>query len=254
MKTWVKVLIALVVCYGAFRAYRKWKSDRQFARRQILQDRRFGLKPRDFNATDDPDAAIVLKAKHPGSLQDEKSLKGQTLWVSAGGQMSFYPFNGKSVDFSHPAGLLLGAEKIDVKDAVEQAAPRTAGSRFPDADAEVLLTFVRPDDPKNPTREYAVAVGDREGQDYSILTDQLFYYDDPHKLYAHWGPAVWKAIDDHTAILGMTERQLQLALGTVNTPRADIMGDRTVEFDDQGKPKLVTFINGKASEIRDESR
>ena len=254
MKTWVKVVIAVVVLFGAYRTYRRWRSDQMFARRQILQDRRFGLKPRDFNATDDPDATIVLKSLHPGTVQDEKNLKGKTLWVSAGGQMDMYPFNGKSVDFFHSAGRLLGADKIVVKDAVEQVARHIGGSQFPDADAEVLLIFVRPDDPRNPAKEYAVAVGDREGQDYSILTDQLFFYDDPHTLYSHWGPAVWKAIDDHTAVLGMTERQLQLALGTVNTPRADMMGDRTVEFEDQGRPKLVTFVHGKASEIRDEGR
>ena len=77
---------------------------------------------------------------------------------------------------------------------------------------------------------------------------------DPHQLYAHWGPKVWDSIDNHIASIGMTERQLQLALGQVSTPRGDIMGDRSVEFDNQGKPKLVTFSKGKASEIRDESR
>jgi hypothetical protein len=187
-------------------------------------------------------------------LQDEKNLKGRALWVSAGGQMDFFPYNGKSVEFGHAAGTLLGAEKIVVSDAVEQPAPKSAGARFPDADAEILLIFERPNDPKNPTREYAVAVGDREGRDYNVLTDQLFFYDDPHQLYSHWGAKIWKAIDEHNAVLGMTERQLQLALGTVNTPRGDIMGDRAVEFDDQGKPKLVTLVDGKATEIRDESR
>jgi len=40
----------------------------------------------------------------------------------------------------------------------------------------------------------------------------------------------------------------------VSTPRGDMMGDRSVEFDNQGKPKLVTFVNGKATEIRNESQ
>jgi len=254
VKRFLQIAAVVVLALLIRAAYKYTKYHHYLANRKIAQEQRFGIRPRNFNATDDPDAAIALRALHPASVQDEKNLKGQALWVSAGGQMDFYPFNGRSVDFSRSAGVLLGAEKIVVRDAVEQAAPKSAGTRFPDADADVLLIFVRPDDPKNPTREYGVAVGDREGRDYNFITDQLFFYDDPHQIYARWGAKVWKAIDEHTAVVGMTERQLQLALGTVRTPRGDIMGDRSVEFDDQGRPKLVTFINGKASEIRDESR
>jgi hypothetical protein len=254
MKKKLKIALLVLVVSLAYWAFRYRKYHHFLATRAMAQSQRFAIKPRNFITSTDPDAAIALRAEHPTSVQDEKNLKGQTLWVGAGGQMDYYPFNGKSVDFSHPIGVLLGAQKIIVEDAVEQVAPKTAGTRFPDADAEVLLIFERPDDPKNPTREYGVAVGDREGREYNVLTDQLFYYEDPHRLYAHWGTNVWKAIDDHTAVIGMTERQLQLALGTLNTPRGDIMGDRSVEFDDLGKPKLVTFVNGKATEIRDESQ
>jgi hypothetical protein len=31
------------------------------------------------------------------------------------------------------------------------------------------------------------------------------------------------------------------------------MGDRMVEFDNEGKPKLVTFVGGKSTKIVDES-
>lgn len=254
MKKKLGIALLFILLGGGYWAYRYRKYHHYLDTKAQAQSQRFAIRPRNFNATDDPDAAIALKAEHPTSLQDEKNLRGRALWVSAGGQMEFYPFNGKSVEFLRPAGLLLGAEKIVVRDAVEQVAPKSSGTRFPDAEAEVLLIFVRPDDPQNPAREYATAVGDREGHDYTVLTDQLFFYDDPHQLYSHWGPKVWKTIDDHNAVVGMTDRQLQLALGTVRTPRGDIMGDQKVEFDDQGKPKLVTFVNGKATEIRDESQ
>jgi hypothetical protein len=174
--------------------------------------------------------------------------------VSAGGQIDYYAYGGKAPDFNHKAGVLLGAERIVVQDAIEQVAPRSASTRFPDADAQVLLVFQRPDDTRSPGKLYAAAVGDREGRDYNLLTDQLFFYDDPHTLYAYWGPKVWQAIDAHTAIVGMTERQLQMSLGQVSTPRGDIMGDRSIEYDNQGKPKLVTFEKGKAIQIRDESQ
>ena len=254
MKTWQKISVAITLCAWAYWGiaslrYRQYQRQSKAEAAQRLQ-----IHARNLNVSDDPDDRIVVRAEHPSTLQDEKNLKGRTLWVNAGGQMDFYPYNGKSADFSRSAGVLLGAQKILVKDALEQAGPKSATTRFPDAEAEVLLVFTVPDDLRNPTNEYAVAVGDREGPDCNILTDQLFFYEDPRQLYAAWGPKVWQAIDQHIAAIGMTKHQLQFALGQVSTPRGDMMGDRSVEFDNQGKPKLVTFAKGKATEIRDESQ
>jgi hypothetical protein len=208
-----------------------------------------GAKHADYHS--DPDDLVFLKSEHPMSLKDEKDLKGRTLWVSAGGQMDYYAFNGH-VDYAHSQGVLLGAEKIVVKDAVEQVAPKTATFRIPGGDKHVLLVFTIPDDPKAAGKEYAVPVGNKQAGDYTLLTDQIFFYDDPHKLFAYWGPQIWQAIDEHKAILGMSERQMQMALGQVSTPHGDTIGERMVEFDDQGKPKMVTFENGKATKIVDE--
>lgn len=256
LKTWQKTAIlsfVLPMLFWGFMRTRRFRRERgaRIRAARLQQVRQFKVV---VPVSNDPDDKVVLKAEHPGSLPDEKNLKGRTLWVSAGGQMEYYAFNGKSIDFNHSAGVLLGAERVVVHDAVEQVAPRSAGARFPDADAEVLLVFVRPDDPRSPTREYVAAVGDREGHDYNIITDQLFFYEDPHTLYEHWGPKIWASIDVHKAVVGMTERQLQMALGQVSTPRGDIMGDRSIEYDNQGKPKLVTFEKGKAIQIRDESQ
>src|SRR5271170_7745590 len=61
-----------------------------------------------FTKTDPDDmTTYTLKHEHPMSLKDEKDLKGRTLWMSAGGQMDFYPYSGK-VDYAHSAGVLLG--------------------------------------------------------------------------------------------------------------------------------------------------
>ena len=193
----------------------------------------------------DPDDLVFLKSEHPMSLKDEKDLKGRTLWVSAGGQMDYYPYNGRSVDYDHSRGVLLGVEKIQVRDAVEQAAPKKAAFRIPQGDKQVLLVFTKDGDSKM----YAVPVGDREAGSYNLLTDQIFFYDDPHRLFAHWGPEIWKAVDEHRAIPGMNERQVQTALGQISTPHGDKIGDRIVEYDDQGHPKMVTFMGGKATRI-----
>ncbi len=198
----------------------------------------------------DPDDLVFLKNQHPMSLKDEKELKGHTLWLSAAGQMDYYPYNGHAVDFAHSQGVLLGAEKIMVKDAVEQVAPKKTAFRIPQGDKQVLLVFTRDGDGK----EYAVPVGFKQGGDYTFSTDQIFFYDDPHTLYAHWGPAVWKAIGAHQAMVGMNERQVQMALGQVSNPHGEKIGDRMVEFYDGNHPKTVTFVGGKATKIEDEAQ
>ena len=196
---------------------------------------------------EDPDNLVFLKHEHPMSLKDEKDLKGRTLWVSAGGQLDYYPYTGHTVDYAKTAGTLLGAEKIVVEDAVEQKAPKSAAFRIPQGDRQVLLVFEKPGD-KQP---YAVPVGNVQGGDYSLLTDEIFFYDDPHQLFSYWGPQVWNAIDAHQVIPGMSEREVQMALGQVSDPHGDTAGDRVVVYDDQGHPKRVTFVGDKATKIED---
>lgn len=205
-----------------------------------------------YKMSKDDEVMMSLKHEHPMLLKDEKDLKGRNLWMSAGGQMDYYPYAGH-VDYAHSAGLLLGAQKILVKDPVEQVAPKSATFRIPGGEKQVLLVFTLPDD-ANSTKEYAVPVGNKDQGSYTLLTDEMFFYDDPHTLFSYWGPEVWKAIDEHRAIVGMSEAQVQMALGQVSNPHGDKTGDRMVEYDDQGKPKMVTFEGGKATKIEDEKK
>lgn len=195
----------------------------------------------------DPDDEVYVKHEHPMLLKDEKDLKGQTIWVSAGGQMDFYPYSGGKVDFDHSAGVLLGAEPILVKDAIEAVAPKKTAIRIPVGDKQVLLVFTHGTDPK----EYATPVGFKQAGDYTFLTDDIYFYEDPHKIYGYWGPSVWHAIDTHTAQPGMSERQVQMALGQVSQPHGDTAGDRTVTFYNNGHPQNVTFVGGKSTTIED---
>lgn len=199
----------------------------------------------------DPEDLVFLKSEHPISFKDAKEMKGRRLWVSAGGQMDYYAYNGHSADYAHSQGVLLGAEKIDVKDAVEQVAPKKTAFRIPAGDKQVLLVFTTAGETSAGGKEYAVPVGYREGDTYTYSTDQIFFYDDPHQLYSFWGPENWKAIDEHRALVGMNERQVQMALGQVSEPHGDSVGNRLVVYDDQGKPKRVTFAGGKATKIED---
>lgn len=197
----------------------------------------------------DPDDLVFLKQMHPDSMKDMKDLAGKTLWVSAGGQMDYYTYGAHKVDSSKSAGLLLGAEPLVVKDAIEQTATKAMSFRIPAGDKQVLLVFTLPKS-TDPDKQYAVPVGYREGATYTFSTDEIFFYEDPHKLYSHWGPDKWAAIDAHKVIAGMNERQVELALGQISKSESQAYGDRTVIFDDQGHPVDVTFVHNQATVIR----
>jgi hypothetical protein len=192
------------------------------------------------------DDLVYLKQKRPTSLADVKELKGSTVWVSAGGQLEFYPYAGHVAQYGKSAGTLLGAEPLVVKDMVEQVAPKSATFRIPGGDKQVLMVFTRANDPK----EYAAPVGYRQAGQYTFYTDEIFFYDDPHQLYKHWGPEIWQAVDEHRVILGMNERQVELSLGQVSKSTSKTYGNRMVVFANMGKPMAVTFVNNKVTAFR----
>jgi hypothetical protein len=192
------------------------------------------------------DELVFLKQKRPASLADAKELKGSTVWVSAGGQLEFYPYVGHAVQYGKSAGTLLGAEPLVVKDVIEQVAPKAATFRIPGGDKQVSMVFTRAND----TKEYAVPVGYRQAGQYTFYTDEILFYDDPHQLYKHWGPEIWKAVDAHQVILGMNERQVELSLGQVSKSTSKDFGNRMVVFANLGKPMAVTFVNNKVTAFR----
>ncbi len=51
----------------------------------------------------DPDDNVFLKKQRPDSLADQRALIGQTVWISAGGQLDYYADKANHVDYAHPA-------------------------------------------------------------------------------------------------------------------------------------------------------
>jgi hypothetical protein len=195
------------------------------------------------------DDLVFLKKKRPDSMADIKTLYGTKVWVSAGGQLDYYPVAGHHVEYGKTAGTLLGAEPMIIKDAIEQVAPKSATFRIPGGDRQVSLVFTLPNS-STPTKEYAVPVGYRQDGQYTFYTDEIFFYDDPHELYKHWGPTIWKAVDSHQVILGMNERQVELSLGQVSKSVSQDYGNRMVVFANMGHPMAVTFVNNKVTAFR----
>jgi hypothetical protein len=176
-------------------------------------------------------------------------LIGTTVWVSAGGQLDYYPCTAHRADYAHSAGTLLGAEPLAIKDAFEQVAPKSATFRIRGGDKQVLLAFTMPKS-ADPAKLFAVPVGFKEAGDYTFANDEIFFYDDPHQLFNHWGPKVWQAVDAHQVILGMNERQVELSLGQVSKSLSKEYGNRMVVFDNLGKPMAVTFVGNHVTAFR----
>jgi hypothetical protein len=196
----------------------------------------------------DPDDLVFLKQQRPSSLADVKQLAGATVWMAAGGQLDYYPCAGRRADYSKPVGTLLGAETLAIKDAFEQVAPKSANVRIPRGDKQVLLAFTLPSS-ADPARLYAVPVGYKQGSDYSFANDQIFFYDDPHLLFNHWGPKIWQAVDAHQVILGMSERQVGLSLGQLTRSQGKDYGNRSVVYENLGKPMVVTFVGDQVTDF-----
>ncbi len=196
------------------------------------------------------DDLVFLKKMRPDSMKDVKAMDGSTVWVSAGGQLEYYPIVGQRAQYAKPAGTLLGAERMLVKDFVQQVAPKDATYRIPGGDRQVLMVFTLPDAPEDKTKEYAVPVGYEQAGQYTFYTDEVLFYDDPHVLYKHWGPEIWKAVDAHQVIFGMNERQVELSLGQVSKSTSTSYGNRMVVFANMGKPMAVTFVNNKVTAFR----
>jgi hypothetical protein len=154
------------------------------------------------------------------------------------------------VDYSKPVGTLLGAEPLVVKDVFEQVPPKTgrAVARISAGQRHVLLAFTMPKS-ADPGVLYAVPVGNYNDGAYEFLTDEIFFYDDPHVLYKHWGPEMWAHVDKHEAVLGMSENEAMMSLGQVINPHGDTVGERSVTYDNDGKPVTIEFEKNKAVKI-----
>jgi hypothetical protein len=217
-------------------------------RRKVEQE-----TPTDTTATStvkmDPDDNVYLKKQHPDSLADERALIGKTLWVSAGYQLDYYKDTNKHIDYEHPVGSLPPVEPLEIKEVFEQVAPKSGKAvfRIPPGKRQMLVGFTMPKS-ADPKTMYATVIGNFD-QVYNLYTDDLFFYDDPHKLYDYWGPTVWAHIDKHEPTLGMTEREVMMCVGQVQVPHGGTYGNRSITYDNNGHPLDIDFENNKVIKI-----
>jgi hypothetical protein len=201
-----------------------------------MRDRRAAVvaPPQQNQVALDPDAYVLPKKLHPQDLKDAKELTKQPEWVRAGYQIVYYPFNGHT-DFKHDAGHLGPIEKLDIKDVVVD--------RPPQGEQQVMAVF------EKDGKRYAFTIGNAEGGNYQLYSDDILFIQDPRELYKHWPADVWQAIDNHQVKPGMNELQASFAVGVGTPEGSGAENPRVVDYANNGHPLRVTYDNGKATEI-----
>jgi hypothetical protein len=185
-----------------------------------------------------PDYYVVPKKLYPYDLKSARQLTEQPVWVKEGYHYAYYPYRHGHADFSHEAGLLLPLEKLAIKDVVTDVTPGSRDER------QVMAVF------DQDGQTFAFPIGSLKQGNYRIYSDEMLYIQDPHELYRHWPPEVWQAIDQHQAKAGMSELQVDFAIGAGVLEGTGDSAVRTLTYPNGGKPLRITFRDGKAAEIQ----
>jgi hypothetical protein len=231
----IAVLLALVVARTAYLFYQRHTSNQP--------------PPKQPEYSSNLDDYVSIPKVYLYDLKSaQKELSGKTVWVKAGNQVSFYRYNPQShqAELTREDGLLAPLEKLQIKNVISQRAPRILSEgQVAVVQYDILAVFTPADKPG----AYAVSIGKSVGDDFNSIANDLFFFADPHELYSHWPPEIWKAIDEHRATPGMNELQVGLALGTEATISPGDYGNRSVEYSNKGNPVKVTFEHNKAVSV-----
>jgi hypothetical protein len=183
-----------------------------------------------------PDYYVTPKKLHPYDLKSARQLTQQPVWVKVGYYYTYYPYQGQHADFAHPAGQLPPLDELQIKDIVTDVTPGSPDQR------QVMAVFDKDG------KTWAFPIGMEKAGEYRIYSDDMLFIQDPRELYKHWPPEVWQAIDQHQAKVGMSELQVDFAIGF---GALEGSGDpRILDYPNGGKPLRITYQNGKAVEIQ----
>jgi hypothetical protein len=195
------------------------------------------------------DQVAIDRQEFPQHFEDVKDLEGKSVWMRSGYSMPYYPYAGGRVEFTKQVGLLPPDQKLDVKKVVKAAAPASIHDNIEHGDRQAMVVFSLP----GHKDLFAVPVGFMSGPiEEHYYDDMLFYYDDPHSIYSNWPKDVWTAVDAHQVKPGMSELQTRTAIGMRAQPDGQIEGDRTVDYDVNGKHTVITYRHDKATTIQNQ--
>jgi hypothetical protein len=195
------------------------------------------------------DQVAVDRQEFPQHFEDVKDLEGKSVWMRSGYSMPYYPYAGGRVEFTKQVGLIPPDQKLDVKKVIKTVVPASIRDNIEHGDRQAMVVFSLPDQKEL----FATPVGFMSGPiEEHYYDDMLFFYDDPHTIYSNWPKDVWAAIDTHQVKPGMSELQTRAAIGMRAQPDGQIEGNRTVDYDVNGKHTVVTYLHDKATTIQNQ--
>jgi len=214
-------LAVVVVIVGARTAY-------------ILYERRADQRTGKAEAPvrqQDADEFVFLRSLHAYDLESARKLEGQTVWVKAGNAVAYYRAGTRT-----EAGLLPPLAELKISRVARQGDQIMAHFTFTSGE---------------PDGRFAAPIGAVKGTDTHLIVDEVFYYDDPRKLYKHWTPAVWEAVARHEIVEGMSETQAGMAMGIGRAVGSGgNYGNRTLQYEHAGQAVEVLFAENRAARIR----
>ena len=191
-----------------------------------------------------PDYYVTPKKVYAYDLKTAKrELANQAAWVKVGYYYPYYPYQSSTrhVDLAHDTRKLQPLERLEIKDVVRAPAPGKPGTQ------DILAVF------QKDGKSYAAPVGREQSGDYKFYANDMLFFEDPHQLYRHWSPDIWQAIDQRQVKPGMSELQVDFAIGIGLLEQGGDETVKTLEYPNGGLPLSVSYHNGKAIEIRPEA-
>jgi hypothetical protein len=243
MKLWQKmalVTLAVMLIAGA-RIYFVWKSRQDPG---VIASKGAAAKPLT------QDELAVMTQYYFASFDQAKRLEGTTVWIKAGYSLPYYPYVGSQVQFSKRIGELPSAEKLSISKLIKAVAPAKEDNRVPHGSRQYFAVFTLDSNADAKPGTFAAPIGFAQGVEETLYCDQLFYYEDPKKIYDNWPKPVWDAVAAHEPKVGMTENQARMAVGILVESDSQTQGDRTVTYHAGTKTWTVTFVHGVATQVK----
>jgi hypothetical protein len=186
------------------------------------------------------DYYVIPRKLHPYDLKTARELTKQPAWIKEGYRFTYYRYNAtsKRSDFAHAAGTLGPIEKLAITDVVTDISPGASDQR------QIMAVI------QKEGKTYAFPMGFVQGGNFTIYSDDMLFVQDPRELYKHWPADVWDAITKHEIRPGMNQLQADFSVGMGSPDNLHDADNRTVTYQNNGKPLVVTFVNDKAIEVK----
>lgn len=214
----------------------------------FYQRRNPGIASQTAQTTGSPDDFAEVRMIFPTSFADVAKLQNTSVWMKNGYTMQYFACNSNHIDFAKPAGVIPSAQRLDIKKIIKAVPPAQVDDGISHGTRQVFAVFTLPGSPDL----YATAIGAIDGPEEQYFTDLLFYYDDPHTIYDNWPKPTWAVIDQHQVQPGMSELQTRMSIGQKIQSESRSEGNRTVTYDQSGKTWTITYVNNKATTIKNQ--